>query len=313
MAIIVNGERIEDTAIQAEQMRLQRQGHAPDPEQAASGAAKPPDPAEQAKQNLISRVLLKQEATKRKIQLTEDDIDNAVQKMMVEAGGMAAFFQRYNLSDKDMPRIRSHAEEDLRTERTVDDICKDVPEPAEMDIVAHYQQHLEQLVAPAQVRVSHIVKRPSREDAAQVYQTMVDVRKELLGGAEFADVAQKHTDCADDPTGDLGYFSKGQMVEEFEAIVFSMNVGEISPVFMTQFGYHVATVTERKEQRQQTFDEVKDRVKDRLTDERHGEAIQTYLEGVKEQATIVETDEADSQGQKTQKKSGKSAKKKRRK
>lgn len=71
-----------------------------------------------------------------------------------------------------------------------------------------------------------------------------DLRKQLLAGAKFEDLAQKESDDTGSGSrgGDLGEFGRGQMVPEFEQAAFSAKVGEVTPVVRTQFGYHIIKV-----------------------------------------------------------------------
>ena len=86
------------------------------------------------------------------------------------------------------------------------------------------------------VRASHILVSTLEEANS--------VLKELKEGAEFGILAQKYSQCpSKDQGGDLGFFSKGQMVKEFEDSAFSMDVGQVSEPVKTQFGYHIIKVT----------------------------------------------------------------------
>jgi peptidyl-prolyl cis-trans isomerase C len=73
-----------------------------------------------------------------------------------------------------------------------------------------------------------------------------DLRKQLVAGANFEELAKKESDDQGSGArgGDLGSFGRGQMVEEFEKAVFEAKVGEIPPVVRTQFGYHILKVDE---------------------------------------------------------------------
>jgi len=64
--------------------------------------------------------------------------------------------------------------------------------------------------------------------------------------------------------GDIGYYSKGQLVAEFEDVAFMLETGEISDVVETQYGFHLIKVTDRKDSSIKTLDEVKDSVRDYL-------------------------------------------------
>ena len=72
------------------------------------------------------------------------------------------------------------------------------------------------------------------------------LKKEIEGGADFADVAKEHSDCPSGAKGgDLGEFSPGQMVKEFDEVVFSGDLNTVLGPVKTQFGYHLLEVTDR--------------------------------------------------------------------
>jgi parvulin-like peptidyl-prolyl isomerase len=66
------------------------------------------------------------------------------------------------------------------------------------------------------------------------------LKAEVDGGADFAELARKHSDCPSGKSGgDLGSFGRGQMVKPFEDTAFGMPVGQTSGVVETDFGYHL--------------------------------------------------------------------------
>jgi peptidyl-prolyl cis-trans isomerase C len=73
-----------------------------------------------------------------------------------------------------------------------------------------------------------------------------DLKDEIAGGADFAEVAQEHSTCPSGKSGGaLGEFGRGQMVAEFDEVVFSAEVGTVQGPIKTQFGYHLVEVTNR--------------------------------------------------------------------
>ena len=102
-----------------------------------------------------------------------------------------------------------------------------------------------------QVRASHILlmyqgsmrstaTRTQDEAIAQIN----DIKQQLDGGADFAALAQQHSDCPSGKQGgDLGSFGRGQMVKAFEDTTYGREVGGLSDVVETDFGYHVITRT----------------------------------------------------------------------
>ena len=74
-----------------------------------------------------------------------------------------------------------------------------------------------------------------------------DLKAQIADGADFADVAKEHSSCPSGRSGgDLGEFGPGQMVPEFDAVVFSAEVGSVEGPVKTQFGYHLLEVTGRR-------------------------------------------------------------------
>ncbi|MFK7769527.1 MAG: peptidylprolyl isomerase [Mariniblastus sp.] len=74
------------------------------------------------------------------------------------------------------------------------------------------------------------------------------LKTEIQGGTDFAEAAMEHSSCPSGlQGGDLGEFGPGQMVAEFDAVVFSANLNEVQGPVKTQFGYHLLEVTERSD------------------------------------------------------------------
>jgi peptidyl-prolyl cis-trans isomerase C len=105
-----------------------------------------------------------------------------------------------------------------------------------------------------QVKARHILIAPKGSAAAQPGKKELtdaeaktkaeDLRKQIVGGASFDELAKKESDDVGSGArgGDLGSFSRGQMVPEFEQAAFNAKVGDVTPVVKTQFGYHIIKV-----------------------------------------------------------------------
>ena len=74
----------------------------------------------------------------------------------------------------------------------------------------------------------------------------LELKAEIEGGADFADIARQHSSCPSGRQGgELGTFGPGQMVKEFDEVVFSGELNTVLGPVQTQFGYHLLEVTER--------------------------------------------------------------------
>lgn len=90
-----------------------------------------------------------------------------------------------------------------------------------------------------EVRASHILVETEEE--------AIKLKEEILSGTPFEDLAAEHSLCPSGARGgDLGFFGRGQMVQEFETAAFDLNVGEISDPVRTNFGWHLIIVTDKQ-------------------------------------------------------------------
>jgi peptidyl-prolyl cis-trans isomerase C len=122
---------------------------------------------------------------------------------------------------------------------------------SDADVQKAYTENAKQY---EQVKARHILIAPKGSPAAQTGKKELaddeakakaeDLRKQIVGGASFEELAKKESDDAGSGArgGDLGSFGHGQMVPEFEAAAFAAKVGEVTPVVKTQFGYHIIKV-----------------------------------------------------------------------
>lgn len=92
---------------------------------------------------------------------------------------------------------------------------------------------------PMEVKASHILVS-TKEEAE-------NLKNQLDKGADFAELAKNNSKCPSGKDGgDLGFFSKGQMVPEFEMVAFSLPVNTVSDPVQTQFGWHLIKITDTK-------------------------------------------------------------------
>ena len=91
-----------------------------------------------------------------------------------------------------------------------------------------------------------MIKASARHILVKTEQACEDLKKKIESGADFADMAKEHSDCPSGKQGgDLGEFSPGQMVREFDDVVFTSDLGQVHGPVRTQFGYHLIEITKR--------------------------------------------------------------------
>ena len=86
----------------------------------------------------------------------------------------------------------------------------------------------------------------ARHVLVETEEKCLELKKEIEGGADFAEVARKHSKCPSGASGgDLGEFRPGQMVPEFDKVVFNEELGKVHGPVKTQFGFHLLEITSR--------------------------------------------------------------------
>jgi peptidyl-prolyl cis-trans isomerase C len=118
---------------------------------------------------------------------------------------------------------------------------------------AAYEEQIAKLTPEPEVRARHILVKTEQEAK--------DLVKQLKGGADFTELAKKSSDGPSAQTGgDLGYFSRGQMVKPFEDAAFALQKGQVSEPVQTEFGWHVIKVEDKRNRPLPSFEEVKDQL-----------------------------------------------------
>lgn len=283
MALIINGEEVDDEVIEAEFRQVK--GHFERMLQ-VSCCERDPEFQATAKDNLTTRVLLNQEAKKRVPDVSEEAVTARLNGLIEQAGGEDQFYMNIGMPQKNEAIVRENVANGVRLDEMLQAVYAPEPEPTDDEIRAYYDAHLDRYQTQDEIRSSHITKSlqgaGSREE---VYQSMREIRRKLLDGADFATLAEEHRSDEQQQI-DLGWFKRGEFMEEFETIAFSMGKGEISPVFMTQLGFHVCTVTDRRPPQPLPFEEVKDAVRQRIIDEYRDAKFNAFTDELKAAATI---------------------------
>lgn len=139
---------------------------------------------------------------------------------------------------------------------------------------AYYEANKNQFKNQSTVSAKHILV-DSEEKA-------FDIKKEIEAGKAFEEAAKEYSSCPSKAQGgNLGNFSRGQMVPEFEEAAFSQKIGVVGEPVKTQFGYHLIKVENKTEEASKAFDEVKESIIARLVQERQNMKYMQYTEELK--------------------------------
>ena len=161
----------------------------------------------------------------------------------------------------------------------------DLPQivPDEAEVERYYRQNRQRYQVDESIRASHILlmtQDKSDDEKAALKQKAEEVLKELQAGADFAALANEHSDDTGtvDKGGDLGWVVRGQMVPNFEKASFALAAGELSEVISTEYGYHVIKVHERQGARVRPLEEVREEVRQELVQDRQYNARMKHVD-----------------------------------
>ena len=277
MKITVNSEVIPAEAVQREIQNYRQQNLGTDEKEAAK----------EVSQKIIEWTLIRQKAAEKALPVSAEEIETGLQQLFQAHGGKEQFFQRFGLTEDRLDDVKRDVERNQQITKFLDEVAQDVEAPANEAVSAYYEEHSARFMHPEKVHAAHIVKHPQNETAEQAAAAeLTAIRQRLLAGEDFLKVADETSEC-NDTAPDLGEFARGQMVPEFELVAFSMNPGEISPVFKTQFGLHVATVFKKIDATPMAFEECREQIESILLHDLKNDAIGAWVDAEKERATIL--------------------------
>jgi parvulin-like peptidyl-prolyl isomerase len=282
MALLVNGERIEDSAIHREAERLRPQYEKVftdmNPEQRENQLL------DWSKENLIEKTLLRQEVKNSEPKIPENRLEAIIANLKKECKDPQELYRDFEVHDDE--ELKHAVEMIIRTEQKLEKLLNNLPNPSSDAIRRYYDQNKEQFKTSEKVRVAHIVKYVDWNTNEQTAHAAINrAYDDLKNGAAFEIVVDKYTDCAD-RGGNLGLISKGQMAEEFEDVVFNLGTGQISNVFRTRFGFHIAKVYERLPAAISSLEEVKSQIENILKEQMRETAVHKFIDSLKNNAKI---------------------------
>lgn len=206
--------------------------------------------------NMLLNKLFLHQADIDSLEVSDNDIDQEMDsriRYMIQIYGSQEKMERQ--MQKSLSEIRSQYREVIKenmliqqeqskltgevkiTPQEVADFYKSIPKDSLPTIEEEYE-------------LTQIVKIPvvSQEEKESVKQKLNSYRDRILKGDKFSTIATLYSDdeASARKGGELGFFTRGTMVGEFESIAFSLQPGEISPVFETKFGFHIVQMIERR-------------------------------------------------------------------
>jgi peptidyl-prolyl cis-trans isomerase C len=242
-------------------------------------------------EGLIENELLYQESQKAGVKAAPDLVDNQLNEIKKRFPDDKAYEKALTDMGFSEAELRSRIEKQQSIRQWIEKNFLEKITISEEETKAYYDAHPEMFIQPESVRARHILikvdpKGGDKEKAA-ARKKIEEIQKKLKDGGDFEALAKEFSDDPSrDKGGDLGYFTKGRMVKPFEEAAFSLQVGQVSPIVETTYGYHLILVLDRKPESKTSYQDAKERIQQVLRNEKVRTQLRAHIDDLKAKADV---------------------------
>ena len=227
---------------------------------------------------LITRHLILQEGEKAGIIISEEELDEEIKSIIDESfqGSEDDFNSALELYGISLEAFRKDALLNLMVRQ----MALTRIEPSEEEAQQFFEEN------------RHLFDQPEKTEARHILVETIEIANEVVAllraGEDFVQLAAEYSlDTSNkDAGGYLGFFSRGMMVEEFEAAAFTLEIGVFSDPIQTDFGFHVIEVLDRSEEVVAIYEEISDQAIEALVESKIPTVINELVQSLFEQAVI---------------------------
>lgn len=227
-------------------------------------------------EQLIADKIVAVEAKKKKIAITDKELNNQVEDLKESYGGEEVFSQVLQSNNTTLAVIK----QDLKNYLTIKELLEPQIEISDEEMQTYFDENKASFGTAEQVKASHILV--ADETKAN------EIKQKLDAGEDFAALAKEFStdDASKENGGELGFFPKGSMVAEFEDVAFTLAIDQISDPVKSEYGYHIIKVEDKKAAKEANFDESKAVIKETMIEQKINTEYPTWLEEKKKDYDI---------------------------
>jgi len=264
---------------------------------------------------LVTYEMAAQKAGDYGVEVTDEDVQTEIDTIIESyyGGDEEAFNEDLASSDITLDQLKANYKESMLMQKVYEQVTAAVSEPTDEEIAAYYEQNKDNYYIEETRTARHILIAPDGEetnettsttgsnesstttteltdaDWADALATAEKVRDLLRAGGDWAQLAAEYSDDSGtaDSGGELGVVEKGEMIQEFEDALFSLELNEISQPVKTAFGYHIIQVTTIDEARQETLEEVTEDIRSTLLSQKQKAAWTQWIAESKTELNVI--------------------------
>lgn len=242
--------------------------------------------------SLIEEKLLDQEAKKTGIKVTGKEVEEAIDQIKRRNGvnqeGLEKALANEGFS---FEAFKKQIEKRLQRMKLLQWATNLEQKIGEKELRNYYQRNIDRYRTDESYRPSHILfaipKEATPQEVLEIRKKCQKVLEKIKRGEDFGEMALIYSeDVSHTDRGDLGFIKRGELLPAFEKEALRLQVGEVSGIIQTSFGFHLIKLLDRKGGNPSPFEEVKERVQAEYYEAESEKAFKQFLSTLKERAVI---------------------------
>lgn len=227
---------------------------------------------------MIQEELLLQKAAEENIRVTDQEITKNLNKVKKRYKSEAQFKKQLEKAGLSLEEIIEKIKKNLLIKKLSNKLTKNI-KITEKEVENYFKNNKDSFTQTVKIKASHILVDTKKKAN--------EIKDRLDSGVDFATLANKYSNGPSSKKGgNIGFFSKGQMMPAFEKVAFNLEVGEISEPVKTKHGYHIIKVTDKKKPKKLEFEDVKNNIKSSLRNQKKPKILNNYLKKVSKESKI---------------------------
>jgi len=243
-------------------------------------------------ERLIEEKLIDQEVKRAGIKVTNKEVENALEEIRrqnaVNQEGLERGLAKDGLT---LEAFKKEIEKRIQRVKLISWAVKTESKVGEKELRDFYRKNIDRYRHNESYRPSHILfivpKDATLEEIREIRKTCQKILEKIKAGEDFGEMALLYSqDATARDRGDLGYFKKGELLPVFEKEALRLQIGEVSGIVRTDFGFHLIKLLDRKGGDPPPFEEIKEKVQADYLEKDKEKALQQFISTLKEKSVI---------------------------
>ncbi|OQX54695.1 MAG: hypothetical protein B5M48_00195 [Candidatus Omnitrophica bacterium 4484_213] len=222
-----------------------------------------------AKENILEQMienkLILEEAEKRGIKASEEEIEKEIAKARKRFSSLEEFTKTLRQENLNIQKLRERYKEQIMIRKTIQDYLVRKVDITPEEIASYYEEHIDDFTQPERVKI-RMLSFESKDKA-------IETLNKLRAGDEFRD-------------GEVKFVARGEMVPQIDSVIFSLKIGEFSGLIKTELGYCIFKVEGKQQKEISSFPKVRDKIENILWQKKSAEEFNKWMQELKKDAYI---------------------------